>query len=98
MTYIFVREPLGRDETDRLISACRSLREKLVVWTLLDTGLRVAEFCGLRREDIQWQEDRLVVWGKRGPFGRRGKRRIVPLTARLSDCWNCISSRTTEWA
>jgi len=81
MTYIFVREPLGRDETDQLISACRSLEEKLVVWTLLDTGLRVGELCGLRREDILWQEDRLVVWGKRGPFGRRGKRRIVPLTA-----------------
>jgi len=83
MAYQFVREPLGREEADRLVNACRSFREKLVVWTLLDTGLRVGELCRLRREDVQWQEDRLVVWGKGGRYGRRGKRRIVPLTARI---------------
>jgi len=82
MAYVFVREPLSREETDRLANACWGFREKLVVWTLLDTGLRVSELCGLRREDIQWQENRLVVWGKGGPFGKQSKRRIVPLTDR----------------
>jgi integrase/recombinase XerD len=82
MAYVFVREPLSRDEADRLVNACRGFREKLVVWTLLDTGLRVNELCGLRREDVQWQEGRLVVWGKGGPFGKQSKRRIVPMTDR----------------
>jgi len=83
MAYVFVREPLSREETDRLVNACRGFREKLVVWTLLDTGLRVSELCGLRREDVQWQEGRLVVWGKGGPFGKRSKRRIVPMTDKV---------------
>ena len=82
MTYVFVREPLGREEADRLANACNTFLEKLVIWTLLDTGLRVGELCGLRRQDVQWQENRLVIWGKGGRFGTRGKRRVVPLTER----------------
>ena len=83
MAYDFVREPLSREETDRLVNACWSFREKLVVWSLLETGLRVSELCGLRREDIHWQEDRVVVRGKGGRFGKKRKRRIVPLTHRV---------------
>jgi len=83
MAYQFVREPLSSEETDRLINACQAFREKLVVWTLLDTGLRVSEFCGLRRDQVQWQEERLVVFGKSGPFGTAKKRRVVPLTPRV---------------
>lgn len=82
MAYQFVREPLSREEADRLVNACNSFREKLIVWVLLDTGLRISELCGLRREDVHWQEDRIVVWGKGGPFGKQGKRRVVPLTSR----------------
>lgn len=82
MTYVFVREPLNYEECDRLVNACRSFLEKLVVWVLLDTGLRVTEFCKLRKEQIHWQENSLVVWGKGGWYGARGKRRMVPLTAR----------------
>jgi integrase/recombinase XerD len=82
MAYQFVREPLGHEETDRLVNACNSFREKLVVWVLLDTGLRIGELCGLRRGDILWQENRIVVWGKGGPYGKRSKRRVVPLTDR----------------
>jgi len=82
MTYTFVREPLSKEEADRLMNACRQFREKLVVWTLLDTGLRVSELCGLRREDVQWQANRIAVLGKGGRFGKRSKRRVVPLTNR----------------
>ena len=81
MAYQFVREPLSWEETDRLLNACKSFREKLIVWVLLDTGLRVHELCCLRRDDVHWQENHMVIWGKGGPFGTRGKRRIVPLDA-----------------
>jgi integrase/recombinase XerD len=82
MAYQFVREPLNAQEADRLVNACDAFREKLVVWTLLDTGLRVSEFCGLDKDQIHGQENALVVWGKGGWYGRKGKRRVVPLTAR----------------
>jgi len=61
MRYVFVREPLNTEECDRIVNACRSFPEKLVVWVLLDTGLRVKEFCTLQKERIHWQEDRLVI-------------------------------------
>jgi len=82
MSYVFVREPLSAEECDRIVNACQSFQERLVVWVLLDTGLRIGEFCSLRKDEIHWQENRLVVWGKGGWYGRKGKRRIVPLTAR----------------
>ena len=42
MAYQFKREPLTADEANRLASVCNTHEEKLIVWTLLDTGLRVA--------------------------------------------------------
>ena len=82
MSYQFVREPLNNDECDRMVNACKSFADKLVVWVLLDTGLRVHEFCSLQRDQVHWQENCLVVWGKGGWYGTKGKRRVVPLTAR----------------
>jgi integrase/recombinase XerD len=35
-----------------------------VVWTLLDTGLRVAELAGLTKDNIDWQQKRLTIYGK----------------------------------
>ena len=83
MASCFVREPLSGEECNRLVNACETFREKLVVWSLLDMGLRVSEFCDLRRKDIQWQENKVVIWGKRKKFNLRKKRRIVPLTLRV---------------
>jgi hypothetical protein len=37
----YTREPLSRDEGNRLIQACDTLRERQVILILLDTGLRV---------------------------------------------------------
>ena len=48
-------------QVDQLFSACQTFREKLIVFTLLDTGLRVSELSGLTKTDIQWQEKRLTI-------------------------------------
>jgi len=83
MPYQYKREPLDDDEVDKLTNACDTFREKFVVWTLLDTGLRLSEFTDLKKDNIQWQEKRLVIYGKGGPYGKKTKRRVIPITERV---------------
>ena len=52
MPYQYKREPLTLDEANRLANACKTHEEKLVIWTLLDTGLRVSEFANLKRDNL----------------------------------------------
>jgi integrase/recombinase XerD len=83
MPYQFRREPLTQDEANRLANACTTHEEKLVVWTLLDTGLRVSELASLNKDRIEWQSHRITIYGKGGPYGSSSKRRIVPLSPRI---------------
>jgi hypothetical protein len=46
MPYQYVREPLTAEEADRLAAACETPTERLIVWTLLDTGVRVSDPAG----------------------------------------------------
>jgi integrase/recombinase XerD len=50
MRYQYKREPLTQDEANQLANSCKTHEEKLVIWTLLDTGLRVAEMANLTKE------------------------------------------------
>jgi len=83
MPYQYKRELLSDDEVNELTNACETLREKFVIWKLLDTGLRLSEFANLSKDNIQWQERRLVIYGKGGPYGKKTKRRIIPMTERV---------------
>lgn len=83
MTYQYKREPLSIEEADRLLNAAESLEERLCVWGLLETGLRVSELANLQRNQIQWQQRAIRVKGKGGPYGKRSKLRVVPLSDRL---------------
>jgi integrase/recombinase XerD len=78
MPYQYVREPLTAEEADRLANACETPTEQLIVWTLLDTGLRVSELCALTTKDILWQQRQLRFRGKGGPYGKKSKVRVVP--------------------
>ena len=79
----FKREPLTEEESHKLIDACRDLKDKLIVIGLLDTGIRVSEFCAINKKNIIWQEKELRVYGKGGPFGKESKYRTVPFTERF---------------
>jgi integrase/recombinase XerD len=83
MPYQYRREPLTPDQATRLANACTTPQERLVVWTLLDTGLRLRELSSLTRDAIDWQGQRVRVHGKGGPYGTRSKVRVIPLTARV---------------
>ena len=47
-------------ETDQL----RLLRDKALLLTLADSGLRIHEACKLRRGDMDWNEQRAIIIGK----------------------------------
>ena len=91
MPYQYVREPpsprapepLTAEEADQLANACETPTEQLIVWTLLDTGLRVGELCALTSKDIRWQQRQLHVRGKGGPYGKKSKLRVVPMSRRV---------------
>ncbi len=83
MRYQYRREPLTQDEANRLANACKNHEERLIIWALLDTGLRVTELANLKRDNIDWQNHRLTIYGKGGPYGKKSKRRIVPLSSRI---------------
>lgn len=83
MQHQYKREPLSDDEVDRLTQACASFREKLCVFTLLDTGMRVSELATMTKDQILWQERRLKVHGKGGPFGKMTKTRVLPMSDRV---------------
>ena len=83
MPYQYVREPLTAEEADRLANACETPTEQLIVWTLLDTGLRVGELCDLTSKDVLWQQRQLRVRGKGGPYGKKSKIRVVPMSRRV---------------
>ncbi len=84
MRYQYKREPLTQEEANRLANVCETHEEKLVICTLLDTGLRVAELAKLNKDNLDWQNHRLMIYGKGGSYGKLSKRRIIPLSPRYN--------------
>lgn len=83
MVYNYIREPLQVVEADRLCQSCETMQEKLIIWTLLDTGLRVSELCSLSPQNIEWQQKALRITGKGDPHGKKSKKRVVPMSRRV---------------
>jgi integrase len=50
----------AESEVERL----RAMRDRALLLTLADSGLRIHEACNLRRGDIDWNEGRAVIIGK----------------------------------
>ena len=106
MAYQYVREPLTQEDADRLANACETTQEKLIIWPLLDCGLRISELCGLTPKHIQWQQRCLRIKGKGGPHGTKSKIRVVPMSVRvraifepyfaLNNSFHCWCASSTE--
>ena len=64
----------GATAQDQQRHEARRWRDDAVVEVLYGSGLRVAELCGLRVEDLDLDQGRVRVWGK------GAKQRMVPLS------------------
>ena len=72
-----LRHAVRPTEIPTLLTACDSVRDKLIVLMLADTGLRLSELAGLRMFDLDIAAQTARVWGK------GAKQRVVrygPLT------------------
>ena len=95
MTSQCVRTPLTNQEADLLCQACETFQEKLIIWTLLDTGLRVSELCALSSQQIQWQQKAVRVNGK--GEGGLSKKRVVPLSHRVLSLFEHYFALHNKW-
>jgi integrase/recombinase XerD len=97
MPYQYVREPLSTEEADKLCQSCETALEKLVIWTLLDTGLRVSELCNLTPQHVMWQQKALRINGKGGPYGKKSKKRVVPMSKRVQALLEHYFAVNNKW-
>jgi integrase len=74
------RSTIKEDELEKLLQACESGEECLIVSLLAFTGLRASEACGLKWEDIDLKGNSIRV-----QLGKGGKERKVGISARLKD-------------
>jgi site-specific recombinase XerD len=86
---------LSADEVARLIEAAPNLRYRTILMTLYSTGMRRAELCRLRPEDVD--KERMVI---RIPHGKGDKAREVPLSQKLLDQRGDVHSAaaTSKWS
>src|SRR5215472_3101017 len=75
---------LSPQEADRLLGALRTHRDQAMVLGMLLAGLRRCEVLGLRFEDVQVADRRLVVVA-----GKGGHHRVVPAANRFFDALGC---------
>ena len=90
--------PLAPAEIARLIACCDAAtamgrRDRAILLTLLDTGIRCAEAVGLDLADCALTERRLLV-----RQGKGGKDRIVPFAGRCGRRARCLSRRPGDGA
>ncbi len=97
MAYQFVREPLQEEQADKLSHVCESTEEKLIIWTLLDTGLRVSELCSLTPQHVLWQQKAFRIEGKGGPYGKQSKKRVVPMSRRIQPLMEHYFALNDRW-
>jgi integrase/recombinase XerC len=80
----------------RPISAVICFRDVAVLETIYSCGLRISELCGLRAEDIDWNEQLVRVRGK----GK--KERLVPIgepaLKAIREYWNLLEQKPTGLA
>lgn len=82
-----------RDAVETIVSHCEGLRgglmelrDRAFVVTLADTGFRISELSGLKRGEIDWKDERVVIVGKgeKTAIVRLSRRAVAALKDYLS--------------
>ncbi len=82
------------EQIQALLATCDNqfvgVRDRALILTLLDTGLRVSELCSLATNDVDWGEQTLYVMGKGGkgrkvPFGQTTRQAFLSYLSRRGD-------------
>jgi len=82
---------LSSKKVNRILKACQNPRDKVLIQTLVYTGIRRAEAATLCLEDIVWDDNLLLIRN-----GKGNKQRLVPLPDfLLNDIKSLVSRRTT---
>lgn len=74
-----------------LINACRTARDKLLLWLLADTGMRIGELLGLHMSDVDWNARTVQIIRRENPNhayakGRPRKLSIAELMRDVKFC------------
>jgi len=84
-----------RTRPNTATSRATGVRDKAIIMTLLDTGVRASELCGICYEDINMSSNSIKVSGK-GP-GRDGKERLVYFGRRTGQAiWKSLLPRIDQ--
>ena len=70
-------EPLTEEEIRRVLDATTSMRDRALITTLVDTGLRASEILTLRLDDARVDDTTATLL----VMGKGGRQRVVPLDA-----------------
>lgn len=82
---------LTPEQVRTLINACCTARDKLILWLLADTGMRVGELLGLHLSDVNWNSRTLNIVRRDNPNhayakGRERELSIADLMGNLEFC------------
>jgi integrase/recombinase XerC len=67
------KERAAQEDPPVKIDAAPFLRDVAILETIYSCGLRISELCGLKAEDVDWNEQQVRV------FGKGKKERLVPI-------------------
>lgn len=73
-----LKKPFSDEELEVLHTSATSTRDKAMIQFLYSTAVRVSEMCALNRNDIKFNDNELVI------FGKGSKERVVYLNAKSS--------------
>ena len=59
-----IKMPYSEEELEILRDNCKDIREQAIIEVLYCSGMRVSELAALNKNDIDWKENKAVVFGK----------------------------------
>ncbi|MFH1651506.1 MAG: tyrosine-type recombinase/integrase, partial [Chloroflexota bacterium] len=77
---------LTKEQVEYLIECADNVRDKAIISLLADSGVRVSELASIKAEDIDWENNTVLIWGKgskqrRAVFTERSARLLRELVS-----------------